>query len=154
MGPEIVGIGRQQLRPVFLKCLAVDRLGHGVRTQLRGDQTLHVRAADAVENVLHGQVQSLVAKIGRKVLHEFVEHHREAHRRVERADIGNIRLDQHDAGLAQRVERGFSVGSDGRIQRLVEIGPRHAEPQSRKRRWSCRGHTARHHPVEQLRVRD
>ena len=66
----------------------------------------------------------MLGQIPLELDHCLVEHDRKAGSGVERGDIGNIALDQHDTGRAQSCQRCFKNRGELGVEIFPEIAAR------------------------------
>src|SRR5262245_65587679 len=92
----------------------------------------------------------MLGQIPLELDHRLVEHDRKAGSGVERGDIGNIALDQHDTGLAQSCQRRFKNRGELGVEIFPEIAARQPETQSFERYGSDLGRTAGTDTVAEL----
>jgi hypothetical protein len=91
----------------------------------------------------------MLGQIALELNHRFVEHDGKAGGGVERGDIGNIALDQHDTGLAQSRQRCFQYRGELGVEIFPEIAARQPEAQPFERSWRDLGRTAGNDAVEE-----
>ena len=134
---------------MFAERLAIAGFGHRVSAEQARERLLDRRALHLCHEAGKVEAGFMLGQIPLELDHRLVEHDRKAGGGVERGDIGDIALDQHDTGLAQSGQRCFENRGELGVEIFPEIVARQPEAQPFERSGRDFGGTAGNDAVEE-----